>query len=143
LEPIPIHTYTFRLLPSQDLRLSLDQFVNEHLIQAGCVLACVGSLTRATLRLADGEQHSTFDGKFEIVSLTGTLSISDGEGRTLGGHLVPGCSIYTTAEVVIAVFPQVVYKREYCQQSGYAELVIEDNPTTTDAKDIWNTKDAK
>jgi predicted DNA-binding protein with PD1-like motif len=133
-----MHTHTFRLFPGQDLRQSIDQFVNEHNINAGCVLACVGSLTRATLRLADGEQHTTFEGKFEIVSLTGTrsvhgshlhISISDGEGRTLGGHLVPGCCIYTTAEIVIAVFPQVVYKREYCQQSGYAELVVEDNPT--------------
>ena len=60
------------------------------------------------------------------------VSVSDGKGRTLGGHLVPGCGIYTTAEIVIAVFPQVIYKREYCQQSGYAELVVEDNASTKD-----------
>jgi hypothetical protein len=38
--------------------------------------------------------------------------------------LVSGCKIYTTAEVVIAVFSDVVYKREYAEDSGYDELRI-------------------
>jgi hypothetical protein len=93
----------------------------------------VGSLTQAVIRLADRDYHSQFEGKFEIVSLTGTLSvngshlhisISDGDGRTLGGHLVPGCRVYTTAEIVLAAFPDLVYRREPCEQSGYDELVI-------------------
>lgn len=58
------------------------------------------------------------------------ISVSDGEGRTLDGHLVPGCSIYTTAEIVMAVFPEIVYTREYCEQSGYDELVVENNLST-------------
>ena len=98
------------------------------------VLSGVGSLTHVTLDFANREYHSEFDGHFEIVSMTGIVSIhgshlhisvSDGDGRTMGGHLVPGCKIYTTAEIVLAVFDDVVYKRElYENDSGYEELAV-------------------
>jgi predicted DNA-binding protein with PD1-like motif len=52
------------------------------------------------------------------------ISISDGDGKTTGGHLVPGCKIYTTAEIVIGVFDDVIYKREFAEDSGYEELVF-------------------
>lgn len=126
--------YTFRLKPGQDLFESIEGFVKDRQIEAGCVLGCVGSLTHATLRFADREFHSELDGHFEIVSLTGTVSIhgshlhasiSDKDGKTVGGHLVPGCRIYTTAEIVLAVFEDIVYKRELLgNDSGYEELVI-------------------
>lgn len=127
--------HTFRLKPGQDLFKSIETFVHEKGIEAGTVLACVGSLTKATLRLANRGVHSSYEGFFEIVSLTGTvsihgshlhISISDGDGQTLGGHLVEGCLIYTTAEIVIAAFPNIVYTRELCAESGYEELVVWD-----------------
>ena len=37
-----------------------------------------------------------------------------------------GCKIYTTAEIVIAEFDDVVYKREFAEESGYEELVVYD-----------------
>jgi len=128
-----VETFTFRLLPGQDLFEEIERFVTEHSITAGIPLACVGSLTIATLRLANKETFDRYDGHFEIVSLTGTvstrgshlhISISDGTGRTIGGHLVEGCKIYTTAEIVIASFPELIYKREDCPHSGYPELVV-------------------
>jgi hypothetical protein len=70
------------------------------------------------LRLANRDLHSEYDGPFEIVSMTGTvsfhgshlhISISDENGKTIGGHLVFGCKIYTTAEMVIAVLEDEVY----------------------------------
>lgn len=126
-------TYTFRLRPGQDLFEAIEGFVAEQAIEAGCVLCSVGSLTHATLRLANRDRYNEYDGHFEIVSLTGTvsihgshlhLSISDGDGRTIGGHLVPGCRIYTTAEIVLAAFEDAVYKREFAEDSGYEELVV-------------------
>ena len=93
----------------------------------------VGSLRRVVLRFANQESYSEFEGHFEIVSITGTvsihgshlhLSISGEEGKTVGGHLDSGCKIYTTAEIVIAVFEDVVYKREFAEDSGYEELVV-------------------
>ncbi len=35
-----------------------------------------------------------------------------------------GCEIYTTAEIVVAVFDDVVYKREFAEDSGHDELVV-------------------
>ena len=127
--------YTFRLKPGQDLFDSIELLLQEQQIEAGCVLSGVGSLTHASLRLANRDVHSEYDGHFEIVSITGTvsvhgshlhISISDGDGQTIGGHLVSGCKIYTTAEIVIAVFDDVVYKREFAEDSGYDELVVHD-----------------
>ena len=127
-------TYTFRLRPAQDLFDSIQAFVDEHNIEAGCILSGVGSLTHATLRLANREYYNEYDGHFEIVSITGTaavsgshlhISISDGDGVTIGGHLVSGCQIYTTAEIVLAEFEDVVYARELLENdSGYEELVV-------------------
>ena len=128
-----MRNYTFRLTPGQDLFDSIQGFVMEKKVQAGCVLSGVGSLRHATLRLADREYNSEYEGPFEIVSITGTLSvhgshlhlsISDGDGRTLGGHFESGCKIYTTAEIVIAVFDDVIYKREFATDSGYEELTV-------------------
>jgi len=129
-----MHAYTFRLKPGQDLFDSIESFVKEKDIQAGCVLSSVGSLTYATLRLANRGVYNHYEGYFEIVSMTGTVSvhgshihvaISDGDGKTIGGHLVPGCKVYTTAEVVLAVFDDVIFKRELLEDdSGYEELVV-------------------
>jgi len=128
-----MENYTFRLTPGQDLFDSIESFVKQEQIEAGCILSGVGSLTHAVLRLANRDEYNEYDGHYEIVSVTGTvsihgshlhLSISDGNGVTIGGHLVSGCKIYTTAEIVIAAFPNVIYKREFAEDSGYDELVV-------------------
>jgi len=131
-------THTFRLKPGQDLFDSIEAFVGDKKIGAGCVLSAVGSLTHVTLRLANRSYYNEYEGNFEIVSATGTVStngshihvsISDGDGLTIGGHLVSGCKIYTTAEIVLAVFDDVIYKRELLENdSGYEELVLYKTP---------------
>ena len=128
-----MQNYTFRVKAGQDMLDSIEAFVREKQVEAGCILSGVGSLAHATLRLANQDDYSEFDEYFEIVSATGTLSIhgshlhismSDGEGKTIGGHLVSGCRVYTTAEIVIAVFDDQIYKREFAEDSGYEELVV-------------------
>ena len=125
--------HSFRLKPTQDLFNEIDAFAAENKIEAGVILSGVGSLTHATLRLANRGFYTEYDGHFEIVSLTGTvsvhgshlhISISDGDGKTTGGHLVPGCRIYTTAEIVIGEVEDAIYKREFAPDSGYEELVV-------------------
>ncbi len=129
-----MRAYTFRLKPGQDLLQEIEKFVAAQSVEAGCVLCGVGSLTKAMIRLANREAVSEYRGHFEIVSLTGTVSIhgshlhiaiSDEDGKTIGGHLMTGCSVYTTAEIVIAAFEEVVYRREKLENdSGYEELVV-------------------
>ncbi|MEP7340399.1 MAG: PPC domain-containing DNA-binding protein [Acidobacteriota bacterium] len=134
-----IKTYVLRLVPGQDLRAELEQFTKSKNIRAGFIVTCVGSLRKAALRLADKSDATDFGGKFEIVSLVGTLapdgphlhiSISDGEGKTIGGHLVAGCEIYTTAEIVIGDALGLKMTREPDRKSGYKELKIRSNTLT-------------
>jgi predicted DNA-binding protein with PD1-like motif len=129
-----IHSYAFRLHPGDDLRDSLEALVHQKQWEAAFILTCVGSLTQATLRLANQDQFNTFEGHFEIVSLTGTLSIngshyhisiSDPSGRTIGGHLVSGCLIYTTAEIVIGVLPGYRFTRPVDPQTTFDELLVQ------------------
>ena len=128
-----MQTFTFRLKAGQDILDEIETVVADKNIEAGCVLSAVGSLTHAALRLANRDYYSEYDGHFEIVSITGTvsihgshlhISISDEDGKTIGGHLVSGCKIYTTAEMVLGIFEDVVYKREFTEDSGYEELVV-------------------
>lgn len=88
--------HAFRLKPGSDLREGLEQWINDHGIEAGTIVTCVGSLSTATLRRAAAEATNTFPGPFEIVSLVGTLSINgchchvavaDRTGQVVGGIL--------------------------------------------------------
>ncbi|MGZ9166583.1 MAG: PPC domain-containing DNA-binding protein [Anaerolineales bacterium] len=128
-----MENYTFRFKPGQDLFDSIEAVVIQKRIGAGCMLSGVGSLAHAGLRLANRDFYSEYNGFFEIVSITGTVSvhgshlhiaISDGEGKTIGGHFESGCKIYTTAEIVIAVFNDVIYQRKFAEDPGYDELMV-------------------
>ncbi len=133
-----LQAYALRLRPGDDLRQQLTAFVAAHRIEAGAVLTCVGSLTDVSLRLANQETATRYHGHFEIVSLVGTLSasggghlhlsVSDSTGRTLGGHLLEGCRVYTTAEIVLAALPGLVFTRETDPTFGYRELVVRPAP---------------
>ncbi|HVG31857.1 MAG TPA: PPC domain-containing DNA-binding protein [Pyrinomonadaceae bacterium] len=125
--------FVLRLKPGQDLREELEKLTKASNIRAGFIVTAVGSLQKASLRLADQTATSTFMQKFEIVSLTGTLStdgvhlhiaLSDTEGKTIGGHLVSGSIIYTTAEIVIAEARDLFFTREMDAQTGYKELKV-------------------
>jgi predicted DNA-binding protein with PD1-like motif len=131
-----IKVFALRLRPGQDLRKEIEEFVKQNGIKAGFVITTVGSLEKASLRLADQSETTTFDGKFEIVSLVGTLSadgvhlhisLSDNTGRTIGGHLVEGCRIYTTAEIIIGEAEGLLFSRETDKSTGYKELKISPN----------------
>lgn len=129
-----METFALRLRPGDDLLLALDSFAQEHDLEAACVLACVGSLTQATLRFANQENAAVLNGHFEIVALTGTLAkhgshyhiaIADETGRTYGAHLLEGCHIYTTAEIVIGTVPELRFLRTHDPKTGYPELDIQ------------------
>jgi predicted DNA-binding protein with PD1-like motif len=123
-----------RLRPGADLRAELLRVTRERGLEAAWVSTCVGSLTKVTLRYADQPAGTTLEGHFEIVSLVGTvsthgshlhLSVSDGEGRTIGGHLLDGSAVYTTAEVVLLSSPDLRFTRPKDEETTYGELSIE------------------
>ena len=132
-ESLSLRTVAARLTPGVDLRNAIERLGQEHHVEAGCVLSAVGSLRSATLRLAGADSYAKFDGPFEIVSLSGTLStdgphlhlsIAAKDGRTIGGHLVTGCVVYTTVEIVVADLAGVRFARLPDAATGYRELNI-------------------
>jgi predicted DNA-binding protein with PD1-like motif len=129
-----------RLKPGEDLKVQLDAFIKANGIKAASIVTCVGSLQQAAIRYANQPGTDTLTGKFEIVSLTGTMeetgshlhiSISDSTGRTIGGHLKEGSIVYTTAEIVLGLLPDIVFERQVDPTYGYKELVIKKRKKNT------------
>ena len=125
--------YAFRLKPGQDLKQEIKKIVTEKQIKAGWVSTCAGSLTNYNIRFANQPEGSTGSGHFEIVSLTGTvsingshlhISISDNAGKTIGGHLMDGCIVYTTAEIVLLSSNDFEFKREQDGSTPWMELQV-------------------
>lgn len=131
--PSTLKAYALRLRPGEDLRQALQAFARSHGLKAAAILASVGSLRTAAIRYSDHPGATVIQGPFELVSLSGTLSeagmhvhlsISDAEGHTLGGHLMDGCVVYTTCELVIGELETLRFERAHEPLSGYKELVI-------------------
>lgn len=130
---LSMNVFALRLTPGQDLKKTLDAFTIETNLQAGFIVTCVGSLRKVVIRPADSKEPLFREQKFEIVSLTGTLSpdgshlhiaLSDSAGVTIGGHLLEGNLIYTTAEIIVGEAEGVLFRREQDAETGYKELTI-------------------
>lgn len=128
-----ITTHAIRLKPGQDLKKEIDALVKEKNIKAGWINTCVGSLTHYTIRFANQPEGSKGEGHYEIVSLVGTvsvngshvhISISDSTGKTIGGHLLEGCTVYTTAEIIITETDKYSFTREKDGSTPWEELQI-------------------
>lgn len=159
-----LRVHAVRIGPGQELLGSLQAFVEERHLRAPFIITCVGSVTKATLRLANATATNTnevlgssmfgintrvsraprdlgsltflqvlhLSGRFEIVSLVGTLnpdahlhvSLSDAAGRTVGGHVLGDLQVFTTAEVVIGEAVDLWFTRDTDVQTGFPELVV-------------------
>lgn len=122
-----------RLSPGTDLRRALEGAVAAQDCEAAFVLGGIGSLGVAQLRLAGAPEAVQLQGPLEVLTLSGSVavngshlhaSLSDAQGRVLGGHLGYGCSVRTTAEVLLALLPQWRFSREPDAATGFDELVV-------------------
>lgn len=125
--------HPLRLKPGMDLKAEIESYLKKEGIEAGWISASAGSLTHYAIRFANQPDASTGSGHFEIVSLSGLvsnngshlhLSVSDSTGQTTGGHLMPGCIVYTTAEIVILESHKHVFTRENDGTTPWQELQI-------------------
>eukprot|EP00064_Thunnus_orientalis_P022700 superscaffoldBa00007905_g22914 len=134
----PLQVHAVRFGPGQELLGSLQAFVEERRLRAPFIITCVGSVTKATLRLANATATNTnevihLSGRYEIVSLVGTLNRdahvhicrSDVEGKTVGGHVMGDLEVFTTAEVVVGEAVDLQFTRELDERTGFPELVIQ------------------
>jgi uncharacterized protein len=130
--------HVLRLVPGDDLRAALESAFADlsrtHGIAAACIVSAVGGLSQAILRYADKSGGSEVNGPLELLMLSGTLSpdgahlhasVADAQGTVKGGHLMPGCIVRTTAEVVIALLPGWEFRRELDVATGNKELAAQ------------------
>jgi predicted DNA-binding protein with PD1-like motif len=133
-----MQTFPLRLSPGEDLRAALEAAVAAQGARAAFVIAGIGSLSDARLRFAGVDQAQTLPGDSEILSLSGTvgvdengrghshlhMAVSTASGDVFGGHVVPGCRVRTTAEVLLGLLPEWRFSREPDPATGFAELVV-------------------
>ena len=130
-----MHIEVLKLSPGEDLRAALDvafaKWRGAHGIEAACIVSAVGSLSHAVLRYAAEPAGAELHEPLEIISLSGTLSpdgahlhcsVAGARGDVKGGHLMPGCIVRTTAEVVVALLPGWEFRRALDAATGLSEL---------------------
>lgn len=127
--------HVMRLMPGEDLILSVHRFCKKHTIKAGYIATCVGSLRRVVFRKGYDKTLFVMDGSFEIVSMEGTVStqgmhihtaVSDRSFKVYGGHLVSGSIVDSTAEIVIIELENHELSRTKGDLTGFKELKITD-----------------
>ena len=128
-----MQTHAFRLKPGDDVKQEIDTLVAGKGIKAGYIATAVGSLTHYNVRFANRDNGDSATGHFEVVSLVGTvsvhgshlhISVADGDGKMIGGHLQDGNKVYTTLEMVVVETKDLVFARENDGSAPWKELVI-------------------
>ncbi|CAN5715828.1 hypothetical protein BH11PSE13_BH11PSE13_11090 [soil metagenome] len=126
-------TLPVRLRRGDDLRRALEAVVAAEGVAAAFVLSGIGSLRPAAIRFAGVDGLMKIDSDSEVLTLAGSIgaggshlhmSLSDAEGRVIGGHVGYGCTVRTTAEVLLMLLPEWRFSREFDAATGFAELVI-------------------
>ena len=126
--------YAVRLERGADLKLSIEMICRENGFDTAVVLSGVGCVYHAKFRRDKATAFFEKEEDYEIVSLNGTVSkgkahihiaLADDSGATIGGHLMEGCLINTTCELVIAELPGVRFGVEEDSETGYKELIFQ------------------
>ena len=126
-------TYVVLLRRGMDLLQSIEKYCKDNQIKAGVILSGVGCVTKGRVRDASGVTIVDIDEPMEIVSLMGTVSekrchlhvsFSKEDLTVIGGHLVIGCIINTTCELVIGELENCVFDVTFDEETGYDELIV-------------------
>ena len=129
--------HVIRLHKGDDLKKSIIEFTQKENIKAGVILSGVGCCTHVHFRKAKATSEYYEENDFEIVSMTGTIadngvhihiSFCDDDLRTIGGHLMDGCLIGSTCELVIGELEDYQFTRIFDDSTGYKELVATKKP---------------
>ncbi|HSG88234.1 MAG TPA: PPC domain-containing DNA-binding protein [Pseudomonadales bacterium] len=130
-------THPLRLTPGTDLHAALCRFAARPGRPACVVVAGLGSLDGARVRPAGRDDALRIDGDLEIIALSGTLArdgihvhlaVADAGGRVTGGHLLRGCRIRTTAELLLAELEGARFLRRRDALTGHRELQVRRAP---------------
>ena len=137
-----------RLPPDADVYHALREVARQEGISSGVILSGVGSLKKITLRnvrlfpdeFPIQDRHRIYITKtepLELLTLTGSISQRDGathvhahavissgleEAAAYGGHLVEGCIVFSTVEIIIGAIHGIAMTREMDPQTRVIEL---------------------
>jgi predicted DNA-binding protein with PD1-like motif len=107
-----------RMEPGEDILATIGKIADSYKIQSGS-LTLIGAVSRAHLGYFDRKsleyKSFTLEEDLEVVSGMGNISrlrdnsvvvhthiiVSDEKGKCYGGHLMPGCEVSVTIELVI------------------------------------------
>jgi predicted DNA-binding protein with PD1-like motif len=122
-----------RLLPGTDLVTGLINACERNGIHSGAVVACIGSLSMATIDY-EGHEPVVLHGTITIYSAQGIISVDpagkvaihlhasfgDERGTVYGGQFGPGgCPVLNTLEAVIIELQGVRLLRDRDPETGY------------------------
>jgi predicted DNA-binding protein with PD1-like motif len=139
-----------RLVPGSDLLASLLEIARTEGIRAGVILSGAASLSQVVLRnmgrlppelpVTDADRlFIRKDGPYELLALSGNIAEVEGEpfvhahitvsageeqGLAYGGHLLPGCTVYSLAELVIAEIEGLALTRPYDASTRGPQLTV-------------------
>lgn len=125
--------YLCKLAHGGDLLDGITSFCKEKKIKMAAVSA-IGALSAATVAYYDQKKRVyreiTFKGRYEILGLTGNVSLKDGsplchahlvcgdgKGRVFGGHLLRGCPVFA-CELTVTVLKGRPLERGYDEATG-------------------------
>jgi predicted DNA-binding protein with PD1-like motif len=115
-----VNTIIARLEPGEDILGTLEILVLEHNIKAGHLIL-IGAVSKAKLGYFDRKSKEyksfTMDEDLEVTSCMGNIArlddgtpvihahmaVADEEGKTFSGHLMKGCEVSVTIEVVLTI----------------------------------------
>lgn len=132
-----MHTFVERLHNGSDLKLEIKRIAEENHFSSACIINAVGSLSKLRVRtdVQNGNPVIKQYGKVEIVSLIGTIGkdgdhlhihIAGGQtnGSVVGGHLIEGCIVHTTVELMFLVMDEMEFLTQLDPNTGFDELLV-------------------
>ena len=117
-----------RLVEGEDLLETIGSVAKGHRINSGFFFL-IGTLKKAILGYYKEGSYVSIEkaGPLEIASCMGNISVkeeselvihahivvSDGKGDAFAGHVLPGCQVDATVELVLVAVEDAVLRREY------------------------------
>lgn len=117
-----------RFFEDEDLLESIASTVKQNNVTSGFFFL-IGTLKKAVLGYYKEGKYVPIEkvGPLEIASCMGNISVkdeaelvvhghivvSDSDGNAFGGHVLPGCSVDATAELVLVEVESATLKREF------------------------------
>ena len=130
-----------RLFENEDLLEAISNTAKQRGIKAGFFIL-IGTLKKAKLGFYRQGKYEPIqvDGHVEIVSCMGNISlkeerelvvhahisVSNEKGEVLGGHLLPGCVVAVTAELVLVEAADLKLQRKFDDETKLYLLSLDD-----------------